>query len=233
MKKLLNILLLITFIVTNMVPLTGVHVHKLASALFLILSVVHTIIYRKKLGVKKYLLLGIVIIAFMSGLFGMIFEQYAIILTLHKVISIASVFFLAIHIFVYHKRFDKEKVNIRKMLWTALGCIGVGLGAVGAVVPMLPTFPLLMLATISFAKSSERLHQWFMNTKLYKDNLEDYVAGRGMTWKTKIRIMITVTLLMSIGFAMMGVKGIMVGCIVLTCVWVFHILYFCFGVKTI
>lgn len=124
-------------------------------------------------------------------------------------------------------------MNIKKILWIILGCMGVGLGAIGAVVPMIPAFPFLMLATISFAKSSEKLHNWFIHTKLYKDNLEDYVAGRGMTWKTKIRIMITVTLLMSVGFVMMGTKGIMVGCIVLCCVWVFHILYFCFGVKTL
>ena len=65
------------------------------------------------------------------------------------------------------------------------------------------------------------------------DNLEDFVAGRGMTVKTKIRIMVTVTLLMSIGFIMMGAKGIVPGCIVQGCVWAFHIIYFCFGVKTI
>ena len=65
------------------------------------------------------------------------------------------------------------------------------------------------------------------------DNLEDFVAGRGMTVKTKILIMVTVTLLMSIGFIMMGAKGIVPGCIVLGCVWAFHIIYFCFGVKTI
>ena len=124
-------------------------------------------------------------------------------------------------------------MNIKKILYIILGCIGVGLGAVGAVVPMLPAFPFLMLAAFSFARSSEKLDRWFKGTKLYKDNLEDYVAGRGMTWKTKIRIMITVTVLMSIGFIMMGTKGIVVGCIVLGCVWAFHILYFCFGVKTI
>ena len=124
-------------------------------------------------------------------------------------------------------------MNIKKIFWIILGCIGVGLGAVGAVVPMLPAFPFLMLATFSFARSSEKLHTWFINTKLYKDNLEDYVAGRGMTWKTKIRIMVTVTLLMSVGFIMMGTKGIVTGCIVLSCVWLFHILYFIFGVKTI
>ena len=124
-------------------------------------------------------------------------------------------------------------MNIKKLLWIILGCVGVGLGAVGAVVPMLPAFPFLMLAAFSFARSSEKLHTWFIGTKLYKDNLEDYVAGRGMTWKTKIRIMITVTLLMSVGFIMMGAKGIVTGCIILGCVWLFHILYFIFGVKTI
>ena len=124
-------------------------------------------------------------------------------------------------------------MNIKKVLYIILGCVGVGLGAVGAVVPMLPAFPFLMLAAFCFARSSERLDRWFKSTKLYKDNLEDYIAGRGMTWKTKIRIMVTVTLLMSVGFIMMGLKGVVVGCAVLGCVWVFHIVYFCFGVKTI
>ena len=122
---------------------------------------------------------------------------------------------------------------MKRILYIILGCIGVGLGAVGAVVPMLPAFPFLMLAAFCFARSSEKLDRWFKGTKLYKDNLEDYVAGRGMTVKTKIRIMITVTALMSIGFIMMGLKGVVTGCVVLGCVWAFHIVYFIWGVKTI
>lgn len=124
-------------------------------------------------------------------------------------------------------------MKLKKILYIIVGCIGVGLGALGAVVPMLPAFPFLMLAAFCFARSSEKLDKWFRSTKLYKDNLEDYVAGRGMTWKTKIRIMVTVTLLMSIGFIMMGSKGIITGCAVLGCVWAFHIIYFIWGVKTI
>ena len=122
-------------------------------------------------------------------------------------------------------------MKIKKILWLTLGFIGVGLGAVGAVVPMLPAFPFLLLATVSFAKSSEKLHTWFIGTKLYKKNLESYVAGRGMTWATKIRVMITVTLLMGFGFGMMLAKSIFIPCNILFCVWVFHILYFIFGVK--
>lgn len=122
-------------------------------------------------------------------------------------------------------------MNVKKIVYIVTGCIGVGLGAVGAVVPLLPAFPFLMLAAFCFARSSERLNHWFINTKLYKNNLESYVKGQGMTWSTKIRIMITVTVFMSIGFIMMS--KVPVGRIILACVWVFHILYFAFGVKTL
>ncbi len=122
-------------------------------------------------------------------------------------------------------------MNLKKMLLIVLGCIGVGLGAVGAVMPLLPAFPFLLMAAFCFAKSSEKLHNWFINTSLYKKNLESYVQGRGMTWPTKIRIMITITLLMSVGFIMM--HRVPVGRMILACVWVFHILYFILGIKTL
>lgn len=121
-------------------------------------------------------------------------------------------------------------MKVKKIVYIVVGCIGVGLGAVGAVVPLLPAFPFLLLATVCFAKSSEKLHNWFINTKLYKKNLESYVQGRGMDWPTKIRVMITVTVLMSIGFIMM--KNVPVGRVILACIWAFHIIYFAFGVKT-
>ena len=122
-------------------------------------------------------------------------------------------------------------MKIKRILWLVLGFIGVGLGAVGAVVPMLPAFPFLMLALLGFGKSSERLHTWFIGTKLYKDNLESFVRGQGMTRKTKIRIMVTVTLLMAFGFFMMFRKDLFISCAILAGVWLFHILYFAFGVK--
>ena len=122
-------------------------------------------------------------------------------------------------------------MKIKKIALVVVGCIGVGLGAVGAVVPMLPAFPFLMLAAVCFAKSSEKLDTWFKGTKLYKNNLETYVKGQGMTKKTKIKIMITVTILMSFGFFMMFRKNLFIPCGILGAVWLFHILYFTFGVK--
>lgn len=121
-------------------------------------------------------------------------------------------------------------MSIKKILLVILGCIGLGMGAVGVVVPLLPAFPFLLLAAFCFTRSSERLNNWFRGTKLYKNNLETFVHGKGMTWKTKIRVMIIVTALMAFGFFMMD--GIFVGRIVLACVWVFHILLFVFIIKT-
>ena len=70
-------------------------------------------------------------------------------------------------------------MNIKKAFFVVLGCLSLGLGAVGAVLPILPTVPFLMLAAFCFAKSSEKLHNWFVSTKLYKKNLESFVQGKG------------------------------------------------------
>ena len=83
-----------------------------------------------------------------------------------------------------------------------------------------------------FAKGSERMNQWFVGTKLYKNNLESYVAGQGMSRQTKLRIMTIVTVMMSVGFVMMLTKSLYLPCVILACIWVIHLIYFVFGVKT-
>jgi uncharacterized membrane protein YbaN (DUF454 family) len=48
-------------------------------------------------------------------------------------------------------------------LWGVAGGVCVALGAVGIVLPLLPTTPLLLLAAFCFARSSPRLHDWLVN----------------------------------------------------------------------
>ena len=118
---------------------------------------------------------------------------------------------------------------MRKILYMIIGCLSLVLGIVGVILPILPTVPFVLLAAFCFAKSSERLDGWFKNTKLYRENN----IKRGMTKQAKLRIMCSVTLFMSFGFIMMGLKGIVVGNIVLLIVCIFHMAYFTFGVKTV
>lgn len=121
--------------------------------------------------------------------------------------------------------------NPIKYLWMGVGFLAMGLGAVGVVLPILPTVPFLLLAMFCFAKSSEKLHRWFMNTKLYKNHLATYVKKEGMTVKTKLGIIIPLTILMAIGFALMG--RVPIGRIILAVVWAAHLIYFIFIVRTI
>lgn len=120
-------------------------------------------------------------------------------------------------------------MNLRRCAYATCGCLALALGTVGAVLPLLPALPFLLLAAFCFARASERLNQWFLGTKLYKENLEGYVSDQGMTRAAKVRIMAVVTVLMSIGFALM--HQVPVGRIILVCVWVFHLAYFTLGVK--
>lgn len=122
-------------------------------------------------------------------------------------------------------------MKLKKGFFLVLGCISLGLGTIGIPLPLLPTVPLYLLAAFCFARSSERLHVWLINTRLYKENLESYVQGQGMTRKTKIRIMVTMTVVITVGFILMD--QVLIARIVLAAVWIFHIFYFGFRVKTI
>lgn len=123
------------------------------------------------------------------------------------------------------------KNNPFKILWIALGFISLALGTVGIVLPILPTVPLYMLTVFCFTKSSKRLHDWFVGTGLYKKYLESFVQSKSMTLKSKLTVMSTITLIMALGFMMMS--RVPVGRICLTVVWVCHILYFVFRIKTV
>ena len=114
---------------------------------------------------------------------------------------------------------------MKRVIYLVLGCVGLGLGALGAALPLLPAFPFLLLAAVCFGKSSPRLHNWFIGTKL-----ESFVRGQGMTIKAKFRIMSVVTLTMAVGFLMMS--RVPLGQIILLCVWVAHIFIFLFAIKT-
>ena len=117
------------------------------------------------------------------------------------------------------------------ILWIILGFISLGLGTVGIALPLLPTVPFYLATVFCFAKSSKRLHDWFTGTRLYKENLESFVERKAMSIKTKISILATSSTVMLAGFIMM--KRVPVARICLAVVWVAHIIYFVFGVKTL
>ena len=76
--------------------------------------------------------------------------------------------------------------KLKKCLYITVGLIAFSLGAIGVVLPILPTTPFLLLASFCFAKGSDRFNNWFTNTKIYKNHLENFIQERAKTLKQKI-----------------------------------------------
>ena len=73
---------------------------------------------------------------------------------------------------------------MRRFLYVSSGLVCVGLGALGVVVPGLPTTPFLLLASWLFFRSSPRLQQWLLASWLGK-YIRSYHRHGGMTWAQK------------------------------------------------
>ena len=81
----------------------------------------------------------------------------------------------------------KETKNpIAKILWIFLGSFFVMIGAIGAVVPGLPTTLFLILAAACYIRSSQRLYDWLITNKTFGPYLKDYREGKGMPKNAKI-----------------------------------------------
>ena len=120
--------------------------------------------------------------------------------------------------------------NIKKFFYTFIGLIAFLLGAIGVVLPVLPTTPFLLLASFCFVRSSERFDKWFKNTKIYKKYLENFVESRAMTLKQKVSLILFSDFMILIPFIVVDNMYIRIFLILLSLTKLY---YFVFRVKTI
>lgn len=120
--------------------------------------------------------------------------------------------------------------KIKKGIYISIGLICVAIGAVGVVLPVLPTTPFLLLASACFVKGSDKFDRWFKGTKLYKNNLETFVNNRSMKMKTKVSILLFADVMIAFPLVILD-SLIMKGILILLMMFKYY--YFMFKIKTI
>ncbi|MDO0966678.1 YbaN family protein [Staphylococcus haemolyticus] len=88
----------------------------------------------------------------------------------------------------------------------ALGIVFTVIAFTGAVLPLLPTTPFLILAAICFTNSSRKFKIWLESTQIYKNYVENLKKYKGYTMKEKIRILISLYIV--VGFSIFMISNL-------------------------
>lgn len=96
--------------------------------------------------------------------------------------------------------------------------------------PVLPTTPLLLLATFLFAKSSSRCHAWIVQTKIYQLYVQPFKDRGGIPFRRKIHILVMSYTLMAIS-AILVQKPLVWA--ILACVALFLLWLMCVRIPTV
>lgn len=82
------------------------------------------------------------------------------------------------------RRSKKQKVV--KALLLAAGTVCLVLGAIGIILPILPTTPFLLLSAACYLRSSERMYKWLLGNRWFGEYIKNYHEGKGIPAKTKM-----------------------------------------------
>ncbi len=77
----------------------------------------------------------------------------------------------------------------KRYLLTAGGVASLGLGALGVVLPLLPTTPFLLLAAACFFQSSDRLYDWLMRHRWFGPYIRNHREHRAITLGAKVGLL--------------------------------------------
>lgn len=75
---------------------------------------------------------------------------------------------------------------VKRVFWFCLGALALGLGALGAVLPVLPTTPFVILAAFAFGKSSPQLEAFLESSTFFGPIIADWRANGAIAVRFKI-----------------------------------------------
>ena len=92
----------------------------------------------------------------------------------------------------------KSKNKAKKIFFVFFGLVSFSLGAIGIIIPGLPTTPFMILSSILFLNSSDKLYSWLTTHDKFGKYVLDFKKGKGITFKTKLYAQTMMLLTMSL-----------------------------------
>ena len=89
-----------------------------------------------------------------------------------------------------------------RITWLVIGILSLGLGALGILLPLLPTTPLVLLAAFSFARSSDRLHQWLLEHDVFGALIENWRQYGAISRRAKVVSVISMAAILVLSLVM-------------------------------
>lgn len=120
--------------------------------------------------------------------------------------------------------------KIKRYIYVIVGLLSFAIGAIGVILPILPTTPFLLLASFCFVRGSEKFDRWFKSTKMYKKHLESFVNEKAMTMKQKVIILLFVNIMLAIPIIL--IDNLHMRLFLLGLIFI-KLYYFIFKIKTI
>ena len=109
-----------------------------------------------------------------------------------------------------------------RILWGTLGLISLLCGAIGAVLPLIPTVPFVLLSAFCFARSSTRLHDWLVTHRIFGPFIDDWQKhGAVSRGSKKAATLGCAAVLLISAISGVALKVILIQIVVLSCVLVF------------
>lgn len=78
-------------------------------------------------------------------------------------------------------------MELKKLFYLSLGTTFLGIGAVGIVLPILPTTPFVLVSVFFFGKSSKRAERWVYNNRYFGSYIDNYRTNKGVPLDVKLK----------------------------------------------
>lgn len=108
-----------------------------------------------------------------------------------------------------------------RVLWAIGGASAMALGAIGLVLPLVPTVPFMLLAAFCFSKSSDRMHDWLVNHNIFGPGIRNWRAYGAISRQAKV--LATLSIALVFGFSvviglrpmLLGIQAAVLGCVLI------------------